>query len=136
MHSDFKSNNILQMKCNSILYGITCLFVFAGCKQDDQTLKSQIEGTWDVFASEMNNKPNNFMQDAWFDFSKDSKVQSNLFENQKELKYEINRGKLSIDIPDGFSMNIERLTNDTLVLEGKLKYYYMEYFLVKRKVAQ
>ncbi|MBK9566629.1 MAG: hypothetical protein WAT46_00735 [Saprospiraceae bacterium] len=121
------------MKCNSILYGITCLLMFAGCKQDDQTLKSQIEGTWDVFASEMNNKPNSFMQDAWFTFSKDNKVNSNLFENQGDVKYEIHSGKLSIDIPDGFDMNIERLANDTLVLEGKLKFYYMEYFLVKRK---
>ena len=124
------------MKCNSILYGITCLLMFAGCKQDDQTLKSQIEGTWDVFASEMNNKPNSFMQDAWFTFSKDNKVNSNLFENQGDVKYEIHSGKLSIDIPDGFDMNIERLANDTLVLEGKLKFYYMEYFLVKRKDTQ
>lgn len=129
----FNSTNILQMKCNSILYGITCLLMFAGCKQDDQTLKSQIEGTWDVFASEMNNKPNSFMQDAWFTFSKDNKVNSNLFENQGDVKYEIHSGKLSIDIPEGFDMNIERLANDTLVLEGKLKFYYMEYFLVKRK---
>ena len=121
------------MKCNSILYGITCLLMFAGCKQDDQTLKSQIEGTWDVFASEMNNKPNSFMQDAWFTFSKDNNVNSNLFENQGDVKYEIHSGKLSIDIPEGFDMNIERLANDTLVLEGKLKFYYMEYFLVKRK---
>ena len=121
------------MKCNSILYGITCLLMFAGCKQDDQTLQSQIEGTWDVFASEMNNKPNSFMQDAWFTFSKDNKVNSNLFENQGDVKYEIHSGKLSIDIPEGFDMNIERLANDTLVLEGKLKFYYMEYFLVKRK---
>ncbi|MBP6447665.1 MAG: hypothetical protein KA341_12750, partial [Saprospiraceae bacterium] len=127
---------ILQMKCNSILYGITCLLMFAGCKQDDQTLKSQIEGTWDVFASEMNNKPNSFMQDAWFTFSKDNNVNSNLFENQGDVKYEIHSGKLSIDIPDGFDMNIERLANDTLVLEGKLKFYYMEYFLVKRKDTQ
>ncbi len=124
------------MKCNSILYGITCLLMFAGCKQDDQTLKSQIEGTWDVFASEMNNKPNSFMQDAWFTFSKDNNVNSNLFENQGDVKYEIHSGKLSIDIPDGFDMNIERLANDTLVLEGKLKFYYMEYFLVKRKDTQ
>ncbi|MEY3423042.1 MAG: hypothetical protein RIR48_3372 [Bacteroidota bacterium] len=121
------------MKCNLILLGIIIFFLlFIGCKQDDKSLNTQIQGTWDVFASEMNNKPNNFMQDAWFEFSSDNIVKSNLFENQENIKYEINGGKLTIDIPDGFNMEIERLSNDTLVLEGKLKFYYMEYFLVRR----
>ena len=121
------------MKCNLILLGIIIFFLlFIGCKQDDKSLNTQIQGTWDVFASEMNNKPNNFMQDAWFEFSSDNIVKSNLFENQENIKFEINSGKLTIDIPDGFNMEIERLSNDTLVLEGKLKFYYMEYFLVRR----
>lgn len=121
------------MKCNLILLGIIIFFLlFIGCKQDDKSLNTQIQGTWDVFASEMNNKPNNFMQDAWFEFSSDNIVKSNLFENQENIKYAINGGKLIIDIPDGFNMEIERLSNDTLVLEGKLKFYYMEYFLVRR----
>lgn len=121
------------MKCNLILLGIIIFFLlFIGCKQDDKSLNTQIQGTWDVFASEMNNKPNNFMQDAWFEFSSDNIVKSNLFENQENIKYEINGGNLTIDIPDGFNMEIERLSNDTLVLEGKLKFYYMEYFLVRR----
>lgn len=121
------------MKCNLILLGIIIFFLlFIGCKQDDKSLNTQIQGTWDVFASEMNNKPNNFMQDAWFEFSSDNIVKSNLFENQENIKYAINGGKLTIDIPDGFNMEIERLSNDTLVLEGKLKFYYMEYFLVRR----
>ncbi len=121
------------MKCNLILLGIIIFFLlFIGCKQDDKSLNMQIQGTWDVFASEMNNKPNNFMQDAWFEFSSDNIVKSNLFENQENIKFEINGGKLTIDIPDGFNMEIERLSNDTLVLEGKLKFYYMEYFLARR----
>jgi hypothetical protein len=121
------------MKCNLILLGIIIFFLlFIGCKQDDKSLNTQIQGTWDVFASEMNNKPNNFMQDAWFEFSSDNIVKSNLFENQENIKYAINGGKLTIDIPDGFNMEIERLSNDTLVLEGKLKFYYMEYFLARR----
>ncbi len=121
------------MKCNLILLGIIIFFLlFIGCKQDDKSLNTQIQGTWDVFASEMNNKPNNFMQDAWFEFSSDNIVKSNLFENQENIKYAINGGKLIIDIPDGFNMEIERLSNDTLVLEGKLKFYYMEYFLARR----
>jgi hypothetical protein len=121
------------MKCNLILLGIIIFFLlFIGCKQDDKSLNTRIQGTWDVFASEMNNKPNNFMQDAWFEFSSDNIVKSNLFENQENIKFEINSGKLTIDIPDGFNMEIERLSNDTLVLEGKLKFYYMEYFLVRR----
>ena len=78
------------MKCNLILLGIIIFFLlFIGCKQDDKSLNTQIQGTWDVFASEMNNKPNNFMQDAWFEFSSDNIVKSNLFENQENIKYDL-----------------------------------------------
>lgn len=124
---------MLQPKCLSIIICMSGLLVVTSCKPDDKTLESQILGTWDVFASEMNNKPNSFMKDGWFEFTKENIVKSNLFENQENTKYIIDGGKLNIDLPEGFNMNIERLDSDTLILEGKLKYYYMEYFLAKRK---
>ncbi|MBK7636865.1 MAG: hypothetical protein IPJ13_23290 [Saprospiraceae bacterium] len=45
----------------------------------------------------------------------------------------IHCGKLSIDIPDGFDMNIERLANDTLVLEGSLSFTTWSIFGKKEK---
>lgn len=103
------------------------------CKANDNNLENNILGTWDVYASEINNKPNGFMKDAWFSFTKDNKVQSNLFGEDEFKNFVIKGGKLLIDTEDSFEMDISRLSNDTLHLEGKLKVYYMKYFLVKRK---
>lgn len=108
------------------------VFIF-GCRANDNTLNKNIIGTWDVYASEINNKPNGFMEDAWFTFSENSTVQSNLFEGGEPKKFSIDNSELFIDTKDKFLMQISRLENDTMYLEGKLKFYYMEYFLVKRK---
>lgn len=108
------------------------VFIF-GCRANDNTLNKNIIGTWDVYASEINNKPNGFMEDAWFTFSENSTVQSNIFEGGEPKKFSINNSELFIDTKDKFLMQISRLENDTMYLEGKLKFYYMEYFLVKRK---
>lgn len=112
---------------------LSFIFLLLSCKANDNSLKNNILGTWDVYASEINNKPNGFMEDAWFTFLKNNTVQSNIFEGVKEKKFTIDGGTLSIETEDKFLMQISRLENDTMYLEGKIKFYYMEYFLVKRK---
>jgi len=121
------------MKINHGFFIILIAVVLHSCKTDDTYLNKQILGYWDVYGSEINNKPNDFMKNAWFHFESNNNVTSNLFENEQSRIFDISNGKLNINTKDNFSMEIAKLENDTMFLEGKLKYYYMEYFLVKRK---
>lgn len=121
------------MKQQYHLLIMSIIVILISCKAKDNTLSKDIIGTWDVYASEINNKPNGFMENAWFTFSENNTVQSNIFEAGVPKKFNIDKSKLSIDTKEKFIMEISRLEKDTLYLEGKLKFYYMEYFLVKRK---
>lgn len=50
------------------------------CKNNDDAYRKAIIGTWDVYASNMNEKPNGFMKDGYFIFSESNKVTSNILE--------------------------------------------------------
>ncbi len=103
------------------------------CKNQDQLYTEQLHGTWDVYASQMNGKPNGFMKDGYFIFHKNNTVESNLFENDQPQSYDVTERKLIIENSIPFELNIGKLQNDSLYLEGRISFYYMEYFLTKRK---
>jgi hypothetical protein len=118
----------------AIYYFILILLVTnLGCKNDDKAFQKDIIGMWDVYAAQINNKPSGFMEDAWFKFNADATVESNVFEDGGVKNYEIKSGNLIINTKDKFSLNITMAGKDTMYLDGKLKYYYMEYFMAKRK---
>ncbi len=118
---------------NRFAYIIVVALMIASCKDKDQQYSDSLLGTWDVYASEMNNKPNDFMKEGWFVFNGDNSVHSNLFDGNKKHTYIVDNGRLVIDSDEKLDMKISRLEKDSLHLEGQLKMYYMEYFLTRRK---
>jgi hypothetical protein len=113
---------------------IYCLvFNLISCKNDDKSFRKTIIGTWDVYASEMNDKPNGFMKDGYFVFSADSSVTSNIFSGNQTNHYIVEKNRLLIDTEDKFDMKISKLEGDTMRLEGNMSFYFMKYFLVRRK---
>ncbi|MFZ1751398.1 MAG: hypothetical protein WAU01_14460 [Saprospiraceae bacterium] len=95
-------------------------------------MKTDIIGTWDVYSSEMNNKPNGFMKDGWFSFEENNTMTSNIFPDQDEIGYKIKNGKLYIDIDQPLQLEISKMTSDTMIIEGKVSYYFMKYKMRKR----
>lgn len=113
---------------------IFCLtIILVSCKNEDISYRKSIVGAWDVYASKMNDKPNGFMKDGYFVFTDDNLVNSNIFDENQKLNYSVNKNRLIIDSEPKFDLEIEKLVNDSMYLRGKLSYYYMEYFLVRRK---
>lgn len=125
-------NGRFSIKCRLLIY-IFAVISFMSCKGKDAVFMDNLVGTWDVYASRMNAKPNGFMKDGYFTFHNDHTVESNLFEENTPLPYEVKEGKLSIKGSTPFDLTISNLANDSLYLEGRMSYYYMEYFLTKRK---
>jgi hypothetical protein len=117
---------------NRLLYTLVAIIFLSSCKDNDIELNKSIIGTWDVFASEMNNKPNGLMKNGWFVFTNDNLVKSNIFEENNSEKYNVENGRLIIDGKEKFDLKITRLEKDTMFLEGKVKVYKMEYFLSRR----
>lgn len=116
-----------------LLFLLSMGLCFMTCKNQDKLYAEDMIGTWDVYLSQMNSKPNGLMKDAYFTFQKENTVTSNIFDENKPLHYDVENGRLKIDSEVPFDLNIKRMENDSLYLEGQMSHYYMEYFLVKRK---
>lgn len=119
------------------MFRLCFVFVFvglclSGCKTEDDVIKESLVGEWDVYASKINKRDNDFVRDGWFEFMSDNKVASNLFPDQEYKNYDVENQRLIIEMTPPFDLKINEFRNDSMHLEGKLSYYYMEYFLVKR----
>ncbi len=117
---------------NRLIYTLVAILLISSCKDNDVELKKSIIGTWDVFSSEMNNKPNGLMKNGWFVFTGDNSIKSNIFEVNISQRYNVEKGRLIIEGKEKFDLKISRLENDTMHLVGKVKVYNMKYFLVRR----
>ncbi len=103
------------------------------CKNGDSTQKSELIGTWDVYLTELNGRPNDLMQKAWFSFRDDNLADSNLFGENNAAGYSVEKGRLIIKAAEPLDLRISKLQGDTMVLEGKVKFYHMVYHMVRRK---
>ncbi|HMR87723.1 MAG TPA: hypothetical protein PKD51_06195 [Saprospiraceae bacterium] len=115
------------------LIGFSALLLFSCKEEKSKVFQRELVGKWEVFASEMNQKPNEFMQEGFFEFNSDLTVESNLFDDGKKHNYKVEEEKLKIDTETPFELNISKLESDTLILEGKMKIFHMKYYLKRQK---
>ena len=73
------------------------------------------------------------MKNGYFIFTADNLVTSNTIPENQSSAYSVKKDKLEIDGIDDFNMHIIRLDKDTLWLKGKISYYDMKYFMVRRQ---
>jgi len=116
------------------------LFVFTGflvlfsCKgSQDSNFTEMLLGKWNIYASELNNKPSKSLENGYFNFKDDNLVISNVLDNEKPLNYLVKDGNLQIEGSLPFEMQITEMTSDTLIMEGKLSYYYLKFYMSKEK---
>jgi len=112
---------------------LTVLILFSCKEEKSKIFQRELNGKWEVFASEMNQRPNEFMQEGFFQFNADLTVESNLFDDGKSHSYRVEDEKLKIDTEIPFDLTISKMENDTLVLEGKMRMFYMKYYLKRQK---
>jgi hypothetical protein len=110
----------------------SAIVLFSSCGEDkDKSQQIALVGKWTVYASEMNQKTNEFMKDAFFEFHGDNSIVSNLFDGNKNLSFHVAESRLKIDSEEEFDLKITRLDSDTLILEGKMKVFQMKFYLKK-----
>jgi competence CoiA-like predicted nuclease len=116
---------------NNVRLGVFILSILLiSCKDSkDDLYKKGIIGKWLVVQSELNNKPSKSMDQAFFLFDSENKVQSNIFENT--VDYKLEDKKLMIFSEEPLDMNIIHIDNDSLVMEGNYSMYFIKFFMTK-----
>ncbi|MBK9257781.1 MAG: hypothetical protein IPM42_20175 [Saprospiraceae bacterium] len=108
------------------------VIILLGCKENESSLNTELLlGNWRIYSSEINNKTSRNLDNAFFEFAKNNKVHSNIFDDGNSHNYTLNSDILSIDSPEPIKLTIKKLTKDTLFMEGKLRVFYMKFFLEK-----
>jgi hypothetical protein len=115
------------------VFYLMIVLTITSCAFNDDKYNKEIIGIWDVYRATLNGKPSGLMKDAYFEFAGDKTVISNVFEGNQKQPFVVENSVLQIEADVPFEMNVSRLDADTMFLDGKLSYYQMEYFLVKRK---
>jgi hypothetical protein len=104
--------------------------LFVSCGNDvDKKMLSTIVGKWAIYEAKMNNKPNGLMKDGYFEFKDDKTVFSNLFDENNPHIYTVEDERLLIDTKENFDFKIKSIGSDTIVLEGRMKIFFMKYSL-------
>lgn len=116
------------------LFVFTSFLVLFSCKgNQDSNFSEMLIGKWNIYASELNNKPSKSLENGYFMFKDDNLVISNVLDNESPLNYLVKDGNLQIDGSLPFEMQITKMTVDSLEMEGKLSYYYLKFFMTKEK---
>ncbi len=72
------------------------------------------------------------MDQAFFLFDSENKVQSNIFENT--VDYKLDDKKLMIFSEEPLDMNIIHIDEDSLVMEGNYSMYFIKFFMTKDSI--
>ncbi|MFZ1703420.1 MAG: hypothetical protein WAT79_03685 [Saprospiraceae bacterium] len=108
-----------------------CVLIIFSCKDSKEDVyKKGILGKWIVVGSELNNKPSKSMDKAFFTFSEDNKVTSNVLDGGAS-QYELKDEKISIKTTEPLELDISYFENDSMIMEGNYTMYYIKFFMKK-----
>ena len=111
------------------------MFLVVSCKDNTEGQYSEeILGKWSVVKSELNNKPSKSMESAFFNFEKENKVISNIFQESK-VPYTLEKQKLTFGSHEPLVMDITYLENDSMVLEGNYSLYFVRFYMKRDSAA-
>ena len=119
-------------KFSTFLFGFALLI---SCKDNkNEVLENGLIGKWSVVQSELNNKPSQTMENAYFSFDETKNVVSNVFE-EKDVTYVIDDRKITIQTNTPLELDISYFENDSMILEGNYSLYYVKFFMKKDTLA-
>ena len=108
------------------------VFVLAiGCKEEKDTC--DLSGKWFFNKVIRNEKYTNTLQDGYFEFKDGNKFVSNLFDEGHEYQYNVNGKSVSIQAEEDFSLDIAMCNKDTLLLQGVMSHFDMQFLLTRTK---
>lgn len=116
-----------------ILFYVFIALLFFSCKSDtDKDVFDSLYGEWHVYNATRNNKPTKTLNRGLFLFTSDSTFSTNIFGgSMTQHKYDIEDNVIVTNDLPKLNLAIQRVHPDTLRLSGKIRHFYMQFYLAK-----
>jgi hypothetical protein len=69
---------MLTQNFRFVLPLLTCLVLFSCGSEDEQLLREQLEGRWEIVKAKRNNRTTETLTDLYFEFGSEEKLETNL----------------------------------------------------------
>jgi len=115
---------------------VPILLLMNSCKQDQPTATVHVqdlnlEGTWKMHEAYKGNAQTKLLDNAYFTFTKDAKVSTNVLGDETPYAYTLKNGKLVIGSGSNSFYNVELVTTDTLILTTRMRNFNFKFITVK-----
>lgn len=112
--------------------------LFFSCKEEKVlTAGMSLEGQWDFVKAMRNGKETKTLNSGYFKFNESqSTIESNIFQTEPVKPYQLENNTIKILGDEGYDLNIEMLTGDSMRLKGTIWKFKMEFLLVKQDTVQ
>jgi hypothetical protein len=116
---------------NKVILTILFICSLIGCKQNAEINSETLEGKWSVLQASRDGQPTKTLESAYFDFTKNGKVSSNILQSTDNIDYSIDGNFIHIKDATPFTLAITNFQKDTMNAEGLLGSYKVELQLAK-----
>ncbi len=123
------------MKCPFYLLLAAFLILVSSCKSDSNSHfdKAKITGKWDIYDATRNLRQTTTLKDGFIELHEDGNLLTNILGDTTFSPYIIKDQVLESSGDFDYQFKIEQLSNDTLILSGKMKVFDMVFYLSRSK---
>jgi hypothetical protein len=119
----------MTLKVSSIMV-LVVSGVFFSCKGKED-LTGPLIGNWNIVYSEMDGKPNAFMNKGFINFIDKKTLVTNIFGSEDTLAYGFDGTMLSIDSDEALEMEVTSFNSDSIVVKSQIQNFDMKFGLKK-----
>jgi hypothetical protein len=105
------------------------LLVLVACKGEEQC---KPQGKWYFNRVLRNYTITNTLENGYIEFVSPTQLKSNLFDESISYNYSFEEKQLVIDSEEQLTLKIEQCSADTIILEGELSYFQMQFLMTKK----
>jgi hypothetical protein len=117
------------MKLNNF---ILLTLLLSSCTANEvKVTPAALNGKWAFTKALRAGKETKTLHSAYLEFMDSIHVNSNIFQSEEPHTYIIDDKTIVINSIDSLSLEVTRLEKDTMVMEGVVNKYPMEFYLVK-----
>lgn len=118
------------------LLRIVFFLLIMGACSSEASLGEQLEGKWVVVGATRNDRETETLRDAFFEFSGDSILTTNILRAERSFPIEIKNNKVVQGGPVDITYDIISITEDTLIMEAIINTYSFSFRSVRDTSVQ
>ena len=112
------------------------LLIIMGACTSEAGLEEKLEGKWLVVGATRNDRETETLRDAFFEFSGDSILTTNILRAERAFPIEIKNNKVLQTGPIDITYDIVSVTEDTLIMEAIINTYSFSFRSIRDTSTQ